>query len=94
MDLPRGEVTSQKIDWSFHLRQAAEFKGSDSKYCRIYGLKKGQFTYHKSKLKVKQPKFSKLVVSEKKSFPQKSYPQRLPDPKWFSEVIHNLMKFQ
>jgi hypothetical protein len=93
MDLPRGQVGSQVIDWKTHIEEAKNFAGTDAEYCRQHGLKPSQFVYYKEKY-ASSTKFAQVIPVQKKTESSSSYPQNLPDPRWFCEVIHNLLKLK
>lgn len=99
MDLPQGRVGSQF--WQGHAEQFKKFNGSKKAYALQHGLAYHKVIYYTAKFSKKMVTaskpagFAKVQVSPmaKPLHPAvlnlKSYPQ-LPDPKWLSELIHNL----
>ena len=94
MDLPVGKQDEQF--WREHVERLSKFKGSQTKYCADNGVTLSRLVYYKQKFSEK-PKFSEL-----KSFPEKtetisnvenrSNQPRLPDAKWLSQLIRELMR--
>ena len=90
--------TDQRIEyWQQHVKQMLDSKGSQRQYAEQNGLNLSQLCYYRDKFK-KKTKFAKVVVSENKPEIKKvvdnltAYPQGLPDPKWLSQLIRELLR--
>lgn len=99
MDLPVG---NQKEEfWQRHIDQMLKFKGSQREYAERHGITLSRLSYYRNKYR-KKPSFAKVVASETRTEPAAEpkkavdnsgiYPQRLPDPKWLSQLIRELMR--
>ncbi len=97
MDLPVG---NQKEEfWKQHIDQMLKFKGSQREYAEQNGITLSRLCYYRDKYR-KTSKFAKVVaadLAEPKSGPKRpvdnsSYPHRLPDPKWLSQLIRELLR--
>ena len=86
-------------DWSYHAIKAREYKGTFAAYCREQKIDYDQFMYHKDKFKIGSASVPRSVKTESGfSQIQVQMPRSaktvepLPDAKWLSELIHNLMR--
>lgn len=108
MNLPQDHSDAQ--NWRAHIVRAKTYLGSMIAFCREQNIDYDKFMYHRGryinsqKIAAKSAGFAKIQatvaastqsaqVSASSVTKQKSYPQ-LPDPKWLSELIHNLIGHQ
>ena len=98
MELPIGKNQRNEF-WRGHVKRLSEFKGSRAKYAEENELSLSQLGYYLDKFSGKS-KFAKVVekkVDTEFAAPAAvekfaSYPQGLPDPRWLSRLIQELMR--
>ena len=87
-------------DWSQHFVEAKKFNGSFATYCRERGIDYDQFMYQRDKIKNKLKSERAMARGLRSGFAKVHVEapiegnryQQLPDAKWLSELIHNLMR--
>lgn len=87
-------------NWGHHVEESKKFSGSYISYCREQKIDYDQFMYYKDKIKNKlkveralarevRAGFTRIKVEDPS---QNKVPQQLPDAKWLSEFIYNLVR--
>jgi hypothetical protein len=103
LDTKQNERDTEEF-WRTKVSESEQFKGPDTKFCRLHDLNNTTFKYWKYRLKkesfrdkraLKGPMGKDLKLSAISKFvgvevKQAEIPRQLPDPRWVAELIFHL----